>query len=156
MQWGQFCFSLIKCYSGGALNRTSPFCFITPHEIECSRRATNKPVSCIIYCCYSIHFFSVFHLRRSVSFLCVFLPVLRDPRFGNLANLKPIYPRQLLLSVGAEPSTKPVRCRKVFSVDSERPVACCDVFTSCHTSTFFVALSAQRHSDLKIPFVSAE
>ena len=101
-------------------------------------------------------FLSVFHSRWSVSFLCVFLSVLHYPRFGNLANLKPIYPRQLLLSIGAEPSTRPVRFPKVFSVDSERSVACCDVFTACHTSTFLAVLSPQRHSDLKIPFVSAE
>jgi len=42
-------------------------------------------------------FLPVFHSHWSVSFLCVFLPVLRYPRFGNLANLKPVYPRQLLL-----------------------------------------------------------
>lgn len=101
-------------------------------------------------------FLSVFHSHWSVSFLCVFLPVLRYPRFGNLANLKPVYPRQFLLSIGAEPRTKPVPFPKVFSVDSERSVACCDVFTACHTSTFLAVLSPLRHSDLKIPFVSAE
>ena len=101
-------------------------------------------------------FLSVFHSNWSVSFLCVFLSVLRYPRVGNLANLKPVYPPQLLLSIGAEPSTKPVRFPKVFSVDSERSVACCDVFTACHTSTFLAVLSRLRHSDLKIPFVSAE
>ena len=66
------------------------------------------------------------------------------------------YPRQLLLSIGAEPSTKPIHFSKVFSVDFESSVACCDVFTACHTSTFLAVLSPQRHSDLKIPFVSAE
>ena len=101
-------------------------------------------------------FLSVFRSRWSLSFLCVFLSVLHYPRFGNLASLKPMYPLHLLLSIGAEPSMKPLRFPKVFSVDSERSVACCDVFTACHTSTFLAVLSPQCHSDLKIPFVSAE
>jgi hypothetical protein len=100
MQWCQFCFSLIvirevpwtkPCPS--AHNSTRNI-VVTQGEILTSKQCR------LLLLPYS--FLSVFHSRCSISFLCVFLSVLHYPRFGNLANLKPIYPRQLLLSIGAE------------------------------------------------------
>jgi len=89
-------------------------------------KLTSKRYRLLLLLC---SFLSVFYLHWSVSFLCVFLLVLRDPRFGNLANLKPIYPRQLLLSIGDEPSeactfSQSVQCWLVEVSGMVRCVCC--------------------------------
>lgn len=87
----------------------------------------------------------VYSLYLSFFFDCLCISSLHDPQFAN---------RCLISSVTAYSCSRTKQ--SVFSVVSGRSVASRYVFTSRHTSTFLAVSSSQRHSDLKIPSMSAQ